>query len=274
MFCEHLFRNDKEIELHWKIHEEWGNHIQIEKKLSDEHLIHVVAKSMTNVFIVHRLGNLIKHIIKKYYYYSNNDEIERIHDLTNWIFAGKDQDSIQVRKNKGVDLNQLLISLFISNVKNTEIIHYDSVVKFGLKAFKDEMIQYVGLAIDEYKREEEHQEFVYMLRDYISKKEPGIPIIHIVQGKSFAFYQESGKLLSKLELQTIMQKEPLYIFGLDVDELNLAPLIAMAPKKIKIYGEDPAEPKTLTVINVFQEKAEFESIQKFPFGLDWKKENK
>lgn len=68
-----------------------------------------------------------------------------------------------------------------------------------------------------------------------------------------------------MDLQTLMQKEPLYLFGLDETEMNLSPLIAMAPEKVKIYGDDPAEPKTLTVINVFQEKAEFQPTREFPF---------
>jgi len=68
-----------------------------------------------------------------------------------------------------------------------------------------------------------------------------------------------------MELRTVMQNAPLYIVGLDEDEWNLAPLIAMAPKRIKIYGDLPSEPKTLTVINVFQERVDFEPIQKFPF---------
>ncbi|RKQ29920.1 putative sporulation protein YtxC [Oceanobacillus halophilus] len=270
-FCEHLFLKSNQIQLHWKIHEEWGNHIQIEKSLPHENLIEVIAKSMTNVFIAHRLGNLIKSIIKKYYYYSNSDEIDRIHEITNWIIAGNDGDSLVVRKNKGGDPNQLLVSLFIANIKDTENIHYDSIVKFGLKKFKDQLVQYVGLAIDEYKREEEHQEFVNMLREYITKKDPGMPIIHVLQGSTFVFYKETGKVISNMELRTIMQKEPLYLFGLDGEEMNLAPLIAMAPEKIIIYGDDPSEPKTMTVINVFQEKVEFESIRKFPFGRDFKK---
>ena len=125
----------------------------------------------------------------------------------------------------------------------------------------------VGLAIDEYKREEDHQEFVNMLREYIAKKEPIYNVVHIVQGNTFSFFKADGKRFTRMELRMLMQKEPLYIVGLDEDELNLAPLVALAPKKIKIYGDDPSEPKTLTVINVFQERVDFESINKFPFPI-------
>lgn len=273
-FCEQLFKNHKQIVLHWKLHEEWGNHIQIEENLPSKLLNDVIAKSMTKVFITHRLGNMIKHIIEKYYYYSNLDEIERIHDITYDFFSNEDETGLHVKSNKDDEPIQLLFSLFIANIKNSHAIHYDSVIKFGLKAFQDFLIHLVGLAIDEFKREEDHQEFVNMLRNYIEKKKSAIPVVHIVQGNPFTFYKQNGKAFSTMELRTIMKKEPLYIVGLDEDEMNLAPLIAMVPDKIKIYGDDPSEPKTLTVINVFQEKVEFISIQEFPFPYFIKKENK
>lgn len=262
-FCEHLFRYNKQIELHWKTHEDWGNHLQFEEKLPRNEFMEVIAKSMADVFVIHRLGSMIRNIIKDYYYYSNEDELERIMDLTYWIFTGNDSDSLSVRKDK--DPKLLMQSLFIANIKNTAIVHYDSIVNFRMKVFKDQLIHYVGLAIDEFKREEDHQAFVNMLREYIAKKESDQKVVHILQGNTFSFFRENGKPFTKIELRRLIQREPLYIVGLDESELNLAPLVAMKPRKIKIYGDHPSEPKTLTVINIFQEKVEFEPYSNFPF---------
>ncbi|MBP1968859.1 putative sporulation protein YtxC [Virgibacillus natechei] len=263
-FCEQLFSYNKQIELHWKTNEDWGNHLRLESKLRSNELTETIAKSMADVFVSHRLRSTIKSIIGKYYYYSNIDEIERIMGLAEWIFEGADADSKQVRNTK--DPRMLLKSLFIANIKDESTVHYDSIVKFRLKVFTDQLIHYVGLAIDEFKREEDHQAFVNTLREYIAKKEPSYNVIHVLQGNTFSFYKQNGKRFSKMELRTFMQKEPLYIVGLDANELNLSPLIAMAPQKIKIYGDHPSESKTLTVINVFQEKVDFEPYRKFPFA--------
>ncbi|WP_068674610.1 sporulation protein YtxC [Oceanobacillus sp. Castelsardo] len=268
MFCEKLFYLDKNIELHWKHQKEWGILLQIESEIQDSDFIEFIAKLMAEVFIAHRFGTIVKNIIKKNYYFSDCEEIKRIHEITNGILSGNNAVSLlQTERIKRDFPENLLENLFLNNIKNTNTIHYDSIVKFGLKEFRDEMINYIGLAIDEYKREEEHQEFINSLRTYISKKDPGIPVIHILQGSTFSFFLEDGKNLSKVDLQALMQKEPLYLFGLDESELNLSPLIAMAPEKVKIYGDDPAEPKTLTVINVFQEKVEFQSTREFPFYI-------
>ncbi|WP_042146315.1 sporulation protein YtxC [Paucisalibacillus sp. EB02] len=270
-FCEQLFHYNKKIELHWKTHEDWGNQLKIDYHQPDNELIESVVKSMIDVFVTHRLSTMIKGITEEYYYYSDPDEIEKILDITHWLFAGEDDESVQVRKEKDDPL-QLLYSLFVSNVKNTTTVHFDSIVNFRLKVFKDYLINMVGLAIDEYKREEDHQEFVNMLREYIAKKVPIYNVVHIVQGTTFSFFKADGKRFTRMELRMLMQKEPLYIVGLDEDELNLAPLVALAPKKIKIYGDHPSEPKTLTVINVFQERVDFEPFSKFPFPIYLKNE--
>lgn len=70
------------------------------------------------------------------------------------------------------------------------------------------MVHLVGLAIDEYKREEDHQEFVNMLREYIAKKEPIYNVVHIVQGNTFSFFKSDGKRFSRMELKMLMQREP------------------------------------------------------------------
>ncbi|WP_249871114.1 putative sporulation protein YtxC [Oceanobacillus saliphilus] len=263
-FCEFLFRKHKQVELNWKTDERWGNHLKFIDQLPKNELVDIIAGTMANVFMTHRLGTMIKRIIKDYYYYTEHEEIERIHDLTHWIITGEDDESKRLREHKNEVI--FLKSLFIANLKESFEFHFDSIVNFRLKPFKDQLITYVGLAIDEFKREEDHQAFVDMLRAYVLKKQPGVPVIHILQGNSFAFFKQDGKRMSNIELRVLMKKEPLYIVGLHDNEFNLAPLIAMAPEKLKIYGDDPSEPKTLTVINVFQEKVDFEPISNFPFS--------
>ncbi len=264
-FCENLFQLNKKIELHWKTTEKWGNHLQLDYQESGDKFTEAIAGSMVRVFVAHRLTNMINRVIKHNYYYSNSDEIERIMDLSHWIVAGNDEDSQHVRNNK--DPTKLLHSLFLVNIKNSRILHFDSLINFQLKVFKDQLVHYVGLAIDEFKREEEHQAFIDTLRNYIIRREPVFETIHVVQGEPLSFFKPDGKQFSRMELRVLMQKEPLYLVGLDADELNLSPLIAMAPEKIKLFGDEPSDPKTLTVINIFQERVEFEPYSRFPFHM-------
>lgn len=259
-FCESLFSYYKQIELKWKTDEDWGNLIQFRTDSLNNDLIEAMGKAMVDVFKAHQLSTMMKQIIETDYYYTNSEEIERILDLSHALV----QEGVEDDKFEDKPL-ELLLSSFISNLKHTTQIHYDSVIKFRMQLFKKQLKHYVGLAIDEYKHEEEHQAFIDMLRKFIANKKAIYDEIHILQGDQFLFFKSTGKAFSKLEIRTLMYDEPLYMVGLGMNELNLAPLVAIAPKKIHIYGDNPSEPKTLTVINVFQEKVQFKSTYHFPF---------
>lgn len=264
-FCEHLFCYNKQIELYWKTDKEWGNRIQLQYQLNEkeEVMIETIAKCFVDVYVENRLSQLIKDIIRKEFYYTNRDEIERIQELTDWIIRGNDKESRMIRKQD--DPNDVLKQLFMENMMKTTTLHFDSIVKFQITSFRKKVQDYVGLAIDEFKQEEDHQAFIDMLRKYIEKQKPVVDEVHIVQGSSFSFFKESGKRFTELELRKMIQQKPLYIVGLGSYEFNLTPLVAMAPRKIKIYGDNPSEPKTLTIINVFQEKVTFVPYDRFPF---------
>src|SRR5699024_893132 len=217
-----------------------------------------------------------------------------------WIVTGNDRDSKIIRGE--ANPYSLLHSLFKTNIEDAKTIHFDSIINFRLNVFKDHLIYLVGLAIDEYKREEEHQTFINMLRDYITNKEPIYHTVYVLQGTPFSFFKQNGKTFSRMELKKLMKSETLYIVGLDdnewnlgpliararnqiyimllyllfivgldENEWNLAPLIAMAPKQIYIYVDHPSEPKTSTVINIFQEKVIFQPYNIFPFFNYFKK---
>lgn len=263
-FCEQLFYYNKKIELHWRTHDEWGNQLILKDDFLTEGAHEILAKSMVDVFIDHRLNPMMKEVVTKKYYYTDVNEIERILDIAHWLVTGKDEDCQAVRGDE--DLTSLLFSLFKMNVQDVHnTIHFDSIINFRLNLFKEQLIYFVGLAIDEYKREEDHQAFINMLRDYIINKHPVYHTVHVLQGDTFLFFKENGKQFSRHELADVMQHEPLYMVGLDENEWNLSPLIAMTPERIYVYGDHPSEPKTLTVINIFQERVIFKSSHQFPF---------
>ncbi len=265
-FCESVFYYNKKIELQWTTHKEWGNHLKFKNPLHKNEVDNILVKSIVDVFVQHRLDAIITNIIKENYYYENDAENERILEITRWILTGTDAESARIRK--GTDLIGMLGDSFTAHIKdapNPTTIHFDSLVKFRLQTFKKGLLDVVGMAIDEYKREEDHQAFIQTLREYVDHKVGLYEEIHVLQSNPFIFFKENGRKFTNIELRRLVGKEPLYMFGLTADEWNLAPIIAMAPNRIFIYGDDPAEPKTLTVINVFQEKAVFLKKESFPF---------
>lgn len=268
-FCQRLFHYDKHFKINWRTSQEWGNQIRIEVTNALTEQQHIIAKAMTDVFIHHREITWVKNIISNTYYFRNKEEIHRIIELARSVINDSSNDIAKL--DGSCTPRDLLVDLFLK-FTTSEKIHYDSIVNFRLQHFKVRLTDLIGLAIDEFKREEEYQSFIESLREYMLKKETSYSTVHLVQGNNFGYYKSDGRPFSTAELKMIVKKEPLYIVGLDEDELNLTPLLALAPKEIIIYGEHPSEAKTLAVINIFQEKVKFKSLDKFPYPMFLKSE--
>src|SRR5690625_2346250 len=199
-----------------KTNDDWGNHLYFDEKTVNQETIQAIAKAMVDVFIAFRMSNEIKKIVMEKYYYTNTDEIDEILEHTFWVL--RDHTSHLKHRTRPT---QLLLSLFVENITNVTVIHFDSVVKFRLNVFKEQLLDYVGLAIDEVKQEKEHQSFVEMLRTFVLKKKSTFKEVHVVQGMNFSFFRSNGKQFSTMELRHLMYQEPLYLVGLDENEMNL-----------------------------------------------------
>jgi len=261
-FCDSLFQGRKEIEMHWKTDKTWGNRLQLTQ---DDGAVSEIVAAMASVFMKYRLPDMLQAIIQKRFYYTNTDEIERIHELAYGMFIDGALYQEVVEQETMAPI-EVVRNIFMDSMQDKQQIHFDSIVKFRLPVIQEKLIYYVGLAIDEFKREEDHQAFIEGLREHIAARKSHVGVVHILQGETFRFYQANGLPFSRDELRHLLQRDPVFFSGLPPNEWNLAPLIAMNPERLCIYGADPTEPKTLTVINVFQEKAVVLPLSSFPFS--------
>lgn len=258
-FCDRLYHLTNEIHVQWETNKDWGNRLYV-RILTDE-MKTAVAKALAHVFITYHLTDYLKKILRHTYYYTNDEELKRMTHLSETMLL---DDEILLKNKRLIDW---LEDIFLEQINENNALHFHSVIQFRFTHLKYLLEQIVGLAIDDYKREEEHQAFIHTLREYMNRKKTGDKCVHVLQGDPFSFFSSDGERLTSKDLIQIMKQEPLYIVGLDGNEMNLAPLIAIAPNKIYIYGEDPSEPKTMTVINVFQEKVMFLPLSEFPFSI-------
>lgn len=260
-----LFHIKDEIYIQWKRDKEWGNELLLEEReLTEREII----SSLVDVFIYFRLNRMIKKIAHDNYYYTDADEIERICQLTNWVISEKYYETFLFEHNRS--LKEYITELLMANIDLSHPIHFDSLVTFNLKPLIKSLQRAVGYGIDEMKREEDYQSFIQSTREYITRRKTKLNELYIVQGECFSFYKANGKQYSSLELRTLMHQEPLYLLGLDENEMNLSPVISLLPKSIYIYGDHPSEPKTLTLINLFQERVQFFPKEQFPFHVNVK----
>jgi putative sporulation protein YtxC len=139
-----------------------------------------------------------------------------------------------------------------------------SFVTFRLKRYIERLHHYVELAIDEYKLEQEYQNFVQMLRDYVSEREAKWSVVHLVHhSPDFLFFDEQLRQVTKQELKQWIDRnltvnQPMYI-----DSSVLAPLVSIAPHTIYLYTEHADDGMVQTIQNVFQERIRFCQLSDF-----------
>lgn len=251
-----------EIEVQWRKDKDFGNVLLLQEHNCQEH--HLIA-SFAEVFMYYRLNRMIKKIAHDEFYYTDVDEIERICQLTNLVMI--EQHFATPLFGRGQTVKTYLEKLLMKQIEFDKAVFFDSIITFNLKPFVECLKVAVGYGIDEMKQEEEFQNFIQSAREFILRREAKLKELFIMQGESFAFYKANGKKYTTLELRTLMFKEPLYVLGLDENEMNLSPVITLLPQHIYVYGDHPADPKTLTLINLFQERVQLFPRDQFPFHL-------
>ncbi|MBM9839687.1 putative sporulation protein YtxC, partial [Rhodococcus hoagii] len=122
---------------------------------------------------------------------------------------------------------------------------------FRLGSYYKQLRDITEAAIDEYKMEQEYQNFIQTLRDYVDAKQPRIKKVHIVHDGSFTLWElryvpEREKM--KYIDRRFVRDHPMYI-----DSHLLAPLISIAPDEVVLYTDQPEHMMARTIQNVFQE---------------------
>src|SRR5699024_63095 len=138
-----------------------------------------------------------------------------------------------------------------SNMNVLKAIHFDSIIQFRMEPFKKLITDYVGLAIDEFKREEDHETFLNTIREYVKKRGKNYTTIQVLQSDTLTFVRNNGNHIPTRELRLIILNEPHYMVGLGSKERNHSPPNKLKPEHTISYAREPSEYKTITVMNVF-----------------------
>lgn len=259
-FCDVLYRYHKKVSLQFRKHEHWGRELYIHDR---DVTVSQVIRALVDVFMAFRFRTFIERIIRDTYYYEDRVEIDRIVTLTDGVLRDPYFQAMLWKKFSSI--TEYIYFLLKTHIQTSSPIHYDSLITFCLHPLRSCLTEAVGFGIDEMKREEEYQNFVESIREYVRRQRAKTACVHVLQHDPFQFFSSSGHRYEPFELKRLMEDIPLYSFGLTTDEMNLAPAIALLPEQIYIYGDHPTEAKTVTLRNIFQERCSFISRNAFPF---------
>lgn len=201
-------------------------------------------------------------LIEGTYCFTDQDEQQQILQLAHSIMEGDlDEHPFEPKK---LPRKQFILEALQTISLDSGVFSVRSFQTFRLSAYYERLREYAEAAIDEYQMEQEYQNFIQSLRDYVTSNPPRMKKVHIVHDRSFTLWEMrfvSEREQKKYIDRRFVREHPMYI-----DSHLLAPLISIAPETVELYTDRPEHIMARTIQNVFQERVRLFPLNAFVKG--------
>ncbi|KMM37435.1 sporulation protein YtxC [Guptibacillus hwajinpoensis] len=198
-------------------------------------------------------------LLKSTYYFQDQDEIAEISAIARNIGDGNIDDIPGASRYS--NRHDLLLEAAVSCIEQGGTISFDSFLRFRTGPYRSLLASLIGEAIDEYKLEQEYQNFVQALRILLKSRDTVTKRAILVFNGSYHLYNATGQVLTCQEGLRI-EDLPNGLSVEDIDPDILLPLLVAAPEEIHFYTDDNEEGLAQTIRNVFEERIYF-----FPYCM-------
>ena len=248
------------IELHPSIQftSKQGLELNIEQNL--EKWIQVLTDVLHSFLLEEKLDQALEQIIAQKFYFSERDEIDSILQFAASIFEGEKKRS---KEPLFAEEKQLIENGLYPILTEKKSFSFDSFTTFRIKSFYQSLEKYVIQAIDEYKLEQDYQNFIAILRDLLHKREPKLSYLHLVYRDAFHFYDQSLRKLERYEITDMIDRQLLSKSSIYIDPVTLAPLLSIAPERLYIYTDDTEQGLIQTMKKIFEERTFILPLREF-----------
>lgn len=196
----------------------------------------------------------MKEMIRNMFYFTDEEEQRQIMSIARSIIDGEKQELPISEVNKQFSREKMIESALKEFLTPSISFSFESFLQFRLKDYRFRLIDYIEAAIDEYKLEQEYQNFVENLRRYVYSKDSLMEEIHIIFEDEFYFFDRNYNEISKEQLKYIVDESITQIEDIDTESLVIAPLISIAPKTIYLYTNKIDNGLVQTIQNIFLER--------------------
>ncbi|MFK3958168.1 putative sporulation protein YtxC [Guptibacillus hwajinpoensis] len=223
----------------------------------DTKLCYQISQCIANCVSTFYEKRWMEQLLTSTYYYQDKDEIGEITSIARSIGDGDKED--YPGAHRYANRRDVLLQSTLSCIEQGGTILFDSFLRFRTGPYRALLNELIGEAIDEYKLEQEYQNFVEGLRILLRSRQPLQKKVVLVYDKTYQLYDMNGSLLTGIEGK--LEDLPV---GLTIDEIDseiLFPLLLLAPEEVCIYTDDSDEGLVQTIRNVFEERLSFFSYR-------------
>ncbi|MCF6092990.1 putative sporulation protein YtxC [Microaerobacter geothermalis] len=218
-----------------------------------EELRHHLSLFLSEYILVHMEKEIVKRIIIQDFYYSEQTEIEGILRYAEHFLKSAEEfgeSSELQRMGRQCKIYKKLFDFFERERK----VVLEGFIRFRLKEYYEDLVRVVEHSIDEYILEREYQEFIQLLRYFVSIQESKTPIVHVVHLKDrlFLLYDGNFHPIHVKELDECLTD--LLDHNMNMDDLIITTLITLAPEQMVIHTGEKDHHVITTMRNIFEDK--------------------
>ena len=235
--------------------------IKILTKNMPKTAFHSIKESVYEFIALKKRDDWFREILSQRFFYTDPNEQEQILEIIYSVIEGSREDLAHFLQD--TDEKQYVFQAIDDFFKGSVSFSFDSFVFFRLKPFLDKLQNYVEVAIDEYKLEQDYQMFVQTLRDFLLGRPAQQETIHLILDEETAFYNHDFIEMKRNELIKGIDRKLLGNHPIYVDSVTIAPLLSMAPTRIYLYTNQPEQPLVRTIRNIFEERVIISPVTTF-----------
>ncbi len=217
-------------------------------KLPADTDINKFATEISDEIMAHYEKPLLKRITEHEFPYSSQGE--RI-EIFNLALKHARAESTDVMDIIHYERRKALIEEQTRNyLKENNYIIISGFVNFRLEEYKNELKILCHDAAEELYAMREYDEFMNMLRFFISVQSPKEPLVHLKKtGETIRIYNKRNKDITKAYCENSLFDDE----GFTREDIVLSALITIAPRKIIIHDSKDTERIYDTILNVFSD---------------------
>ncbi|MDX8359335.1 putative sporulation protein YtxC [Cytobacillus sp. IB215316] len=223
----------------------------------------LVIPVLLNYIIDKKEDEWLQSFIVNSFYFKNTDEQRQIIEIAHTIFNGERNDlpAMKCARSRITLIRQSLEDFLHESISFS----FDSFIRFRLKKYFEQLLEYTELAIDEYKLEQEYQNFIQTLRDLLHVRQAVYSKIHLLHdnGHLFHFFNDRYVQLQREDLTKQIDRKMMISQSIYIDSSVIAPLVSLAPQSVMIYSDEIDHSLIQTIHNIFQERVKIYPKQDF-----------
>ncbi|MBD8068928.1 putative sporulation protein YtxC [Bacillus sp. PS06] len=200
-------------------------------------------------------------IIESDFYFTDVEEQHQILQIAHGLLGGQYDDMPQLEELKARE--EVVAEALQEFMRTTISFSFESFIKFRLHNYTEKLLKIAEMAIDEYKLEQEYQNFIQNLRDYTFDRSAKIDCLHIYHDEHFYFYNDSFTELKYSEITRHIDRKLIVSHPMYIDSTVIAPLVSISPQSIIIYTNEVDHGMVQTIQNIFLERVQIYSRNYF-----------